>query len=94
VEITVHDGSHATVDGATIVGTWSRNGLNANTCTSGDLGGIGTCIVLFPGLNRKSVKSVTFTVNSVTMAGRTYAATANHDPDGDSNGTSIKVNRP
>ena len=94
VEITVHDASHAPINGATAVGSWSRNGLNANTCTSGDLGGNGTCIVLFPGLSKKSVKSVTFTVNSVTMAGRTYAASLNHDPDGSSNGTSVKVNRP
>ncbi|HEX9893354.1 MAG TPA: CARDB domain-containing protein [Gemmatimonadales bacterium] len=94
VEITVHDANHAPLNGATIVGSWSRNGLNANTCTSGDLGGIGTCIVLFPSLSRKSVKSVTFTVNSVTMAGRSYVATSNHDVDGGSNGTSIKLNRP
>ena len=94
VEVTVHDASHAPINGATVVGSWSRNGLNANTCTSGDLGGNGTCVMLFPGLSKKSVKSVTFTVNSVTMTGRTYAPTANHDPDGSSNGTSVKVNRP
>lgn len=93
VEITVHDANHNLLNGATVVGTWSRSGLNSDTCTSGDLGGNGTCIVLFPGL-RKNVKSVTFTVSSVTMAGKTYVQTSNHDPDGSSNGTSIKVNRP
>ena len=31
---------------------------------------------------------------SITFAGRTYVRTDNHDPDGDSNGTTIKVNRP
>ena len=76
---------------ATVVGQWSRNGFNSNTCTTGDLGGNGTCIMLFPSLR---VKSVTFTVNSATMAGKTYAATGNHDSDGDSNGTTIKVNKP
>ncbi|PYP41294.1 MAG: hypothetical protein DMD43_06855 [Gemmatimonadetes bacterium] len=75
------------------MGTWSRSGLNSDTCTSGDLGGNGTCIVLFPNLKR-SVKSVSFTVASVTMAGKTYVAASNHDPDGDSNGTTIKVSRP
>ncbi len=94
VEITVHDTNHAPLNGATVVGAWSRNGLNANTCTTGELGGNGTCIVLFPGLSKRSVKSVTFTVSSVTMTGRTYLSTGNHDPDGSSNGTAVKVNRP
>ena len=94
VEITVHDANHQPLNGATVVGTWSRSGLNANTCTTGDLGGNGTCIVLFPGLSKKSVKNVTFTVSSVTMPGNVYLSASNHDPDGSSNGTSIKVNRP
>ena len=93
VEITVHDANHASVNGATIVGAWSIAGLNANTCTSGDLGGTGTCVVLFPGLKKKTA-SVTFTVTSVTLSGQTYQSGANHDPDGSSNGTSIKVNKP
>ncbi len=93
VEITVHDADHNPLNGATVVGHWSVLGLNSNTCTTGDLGGNGTCIVLFPSL-KKSVFSVNFTVVSVTMPGRTYDRTLNHDPDGDSNGTTIKVNRP
>jgi hypothetical protein len=93
VEITVHDASHNPLNGATVVGTWNVSGLNSDTCTSGDLGGNGTCIVLFPSL-KKGTKSVTFTVTSVTMSGKTYAAASNHDPDGSSNGTSIQVKRP
>jgi hypothetical protein len=93
VEVTIHDSNHQPLNGATIVGSWNRRGLNSDTCTTGELGGNGTCIMLFPSL-RTSVKSVTFTVGSVTMAGKTYASGSNHDPDGDSNGTSIKVNRP
>jgi len=93
VEITVHDADHNPLNGATVVGHWSVLGLNSDTCTTGDLGGNGTCIVLFPSL-KKNVFSVNFTVVSVTMAGRTYDRTLNHDPDGDSNGTTIRVNRP
>jgi len=93
VNITVHDANHSPLNGATIVGTWNRAGLNSNTCTSGELGGTGTCIVLFPSL-RNSVNFATFTVNSVTMSGRTYQQPQNHDPDGSSNGTSQRVNRP
>ena len=93
VEITVHDNNHQPLNGATVVGSWNRNGLYSDTCTTGDLGGNGTCIVLFPNLKR-TVKSVTFTVTSVTMAGNVYLSSANHDVDGGSNGTSLKVNRP
>jgi hypothetical protein len=93
VEITVHDANHQPLNGATIVGAWSISGVNSNTCTTGDGGGNGTCIVLFPNL-KKSVRSVTFTVQSVTKATYTYKASANHDPDGSSNGTSIVANKP
>lgn len=93
VEITVHDANHQPLNGATVVGTWSVSGLNADTCTSGELGGTGTCIVLFPNL-RRGTKSVTFTVSSVTIAGMTYRPAQNHDPDGSSNGSAQQVNRP
>ncbi|MGH7694767.1 MAG: CARDB domain-containing protein [Gemmatimonadaceae bacterium] len=93
VEIEAHDAGHNVLNGATVVGTWTPTGLNSNTCTTGDLGGNGTCIMLFPGISKKK-RSVTFTVNSLTKTGYTYASASNHDPDGSSNGTSIKVNRP
>ena len=93
VEITVHDAAHNPLNGATVVGGWTPPGLNSNTCTTGDLGGNGTCIVLYPGINNKK-KSVTFSVNSLTKSLFTYASSSNHDVDGGSNGTSIKVNKP
>jgi hypothetical protein len=37
---------------------------------------------------------VTFTVSNVTLAGNTYNAGGNHDPDGSSNGTTIIVLKP
>jgi hypothetical protein len=93
VEIAVHDASHNPLNGVTVVGRWSRSGLNANTCTTGDLGGNGTCIVLFPSISL-SAAQIRFTVTSVTKAGSTYQSTANHDVDGSSNGTVIIVQRP
>src|SRR6266566_700541 len=93
VEITVHDANHNPLNGATVVGHWSQLGLNSNTCTTGDMGGNGTCIVLFPSLKR-GVTFVNFTVVSVTLPGRTYDRTLNHDVDGSSNGTTVRVNRP
>ena len=93
VEITVHDANHNPLNGATVVGHWSQLGMNSNTCTTGDLGGKGTCTMLFPSLKR-SVTFVNLTVVSVTLAGRTYDRTLNHDVDGSSNGTTVRVNRP
>jgi hypothetical protein len=93
VEITVHDANHNPINGATVVGKWSRSGLNANTCTTGELGGDGTCIVLFPALSL-GANQVRFTVQSVTRAGSTYESDANHDVDGSSNGTYVVVRRP
>jgi hypothetical protein len=93
VEITVHDANHNPVNGAVVRGSWSRNGLASDECTTGEGGGNGTCIFLFPSL-KKSVRSVDFTVTSVTKDGFLYQSGQNHDPDGSSNGTRIRVVRP
>ncbi len=93
VEITVHDALHNPVNGATVTGSWNLNGLNADTCTTGDLGGNGTCIVLFPGLPKK-VHTVVLTIRNVTMPGQPYQSALNHDVDGGSSGTWINVNKP
>ncbi|HEX6316752.1 MAG TPA: CARDB domain-containing protein [Gemmatimonadaceae bacterium] len=93
VEIEVHDAAHNALNGATVVGSWTPPGLNSNTCTTGDGGGNGTCIVLYPGISSKR-KSVSFSVSSLTKSLYTYASGSNHDTDGGSNGTTIKVNRP
>src|ERR1051325_5896068 len=93
VEITVQDANGDPVNDATVTGRWSVNNVNSSQCTTGDLGGNGTCIVLLASL-RRATKSVTFTVTNVTMTNGTYDPSANGDPDGDSNGTSITVRRP
>jgi hypothetical protein len=93
VEVTIHDASHNPINDATVVGAWNPAGLASDACTTGDLGGNGTCIFLYPGL-RKRTRSVTFTVTSVTLAGDTYVGDQNHDNDGSSDGTVITVNKP
>ncbi|HEY5545906.1 MAG TPA: CARDB domain-containing protein [Gemmatimonadaceae bacterium] len=94
VEVAVHDAAHNALNGVTVVGSWTPNGFfNSNTCTTGELGGNGTCIMLYPAISKKR-KSVSFTVNSLTKSLYTYASSSNHDVDGGSNGTTIKVNRP
>lgn len=44
--------------------------------------------------NIRSGDSITFTVTGVAHDAFTYDAPGNHDPDGDSNGTSITVSKP
>ena len=52
----MHDADHKLLTGVLIKGAWSsKKGLYSDTCTTGDGGGIGTCIVLYPGIRKKSV---------------------------------------
>ncbi len=90
VEIMIHNPNHAAVSGARVVGSWSRSVTATTQCTTS---GSGTCAVVFAGL-KKNVASITFTVTGVTLAGQTYLAGQNHDPDGSSNGTAVTVNKP
>lgn len=90
VTITVHDSNENPVASATVSGSWSGGTSGSASCTTNSSG---QCTVQ-KNLSKSRVSSVTFTVNNVTRSGYTYNAGANHDPDGDSNGTSITVNRP
>ena len=90
VIVTVHGINDAVVSGATVAGTWTGAATGGTSCvtTAG-----GTCAMTKS--NLKTTKtSTTFTVTGITGANMTYTAGANHDPDGDSNGTAIKVNKP
>jgi len=90
VTITVHDQNHSPLANATVAGTWSAGATGGAECTTG---ANGQCSVTKGNL-KFSVASVTFTVDSVTLAGYSYVPTSNHDPDGDSDGTSIVVSAP
>ncbi len=92
ITIVVHDAMENPVSGATVAGTWSAGDTSGQTLSCVTTGS-GTCIVTSGRINT-SIASVTFTVTSVTGAGLTYQSSGNHDPDGDSNGTSITVSRP
>jgi PKD repeat protein len=87
VTITVHTSSHGLAAGATVIGAWT--GGATSSCTSDSSG---QCLVSRPAIPG-GTRSVTFTVTGVTHASMTYRAADNHDPDGDSNGTSITVNK-
>jgi hypothetical protein len=92
VTVTVHLTDHTPVSGATITGTWSAGDSSGRTLTC-TTDGTGSCTVQSGRLRRTSNASVTFTVTAV-IGSVTYDPGANHDPDGDSNGTAITVNRP
>jgi hypothetical protein len=89
VTITVHDTNHALVSGATVSVTWSGGATGTVTCNTGVNG---QCSVTKAGI-RKNQRSVIATVTDVS-ASLDYAAVDNHDPDGDSNGTTITVLKP
>lgn len=88
VTIRVHSGAHANVSGALVTGTWTSGG-SASCTTSKN----GTCSVSISKL-ATTVGSVTFAVSGITKSGSTYTSSSNHDPDADSDGTSIVVLRP
>jgi len=92
VTLTVHDANHNPVANATVTGTWSAGDSNGRTLSCVTQSN-GSCSVQSGRISR-NVASVTFTVSTATHSLYIYQSSANHDPDGDSNGSSITVNRP
>ncbi len=89
VQITAHDHTHAVRSGATVRGSWNGSGSTVQCST----GSAGTCNVVLSSIPN-STTMVSFAVTSLTRSGYVYASSANHDPDGNSNGFSIIVTRP
>ena len=89
VVVTVHNAAHATLRNATVTGQWSNGATGTVTCKTGSAG---TCKVSTSGLP-KATTSVTFSVTNITAAGGAYDATANHEPEADSNGSVITISQ-
>jgi PKD repeat protein len=87
VTIAVQDSSESAVTGALVEGAWSNGASGSDSCTTN---ASGQCSVTVSGL-KKNVSSVTWTVTDVTSGVGAYAPGDNHDPDGDSDGTTIVV---
>jgi PKD repeat protein len=87
VVITVHDDNDNPVANASVSGSWSAGANGSGSCTTD---AAGTCSITKNNV-KSNVSSVTFTVDTVSHATFTYQASDNHDPDGDSDGTSIVV---
>jgi thermitase len=90
VTVTVHNASHQPVAGATVTGSWVGGASSSGTCTTGT---DGTCVIVSGNL-RKRDATARFSVTDVAASGLGYAAGQNHDPDGDSSGTTITVAKP
>lgn len=96
VTVTVHDEADGPVAGAMVTGSWSGvkgNKKTANLSGSCVTNASGLCTITLNNVKTKTA-FVTFEVDAVAHPGDTYAPGANHDPDDDSNGTSITVTKP
>jgi hypothetical protein len=87
VNIKIHDTDELKVPGVLVTGYWGA-ATRQVSCTTGSGG---ACRVAKRFATKRT--SGTFTVDSVTGSFE-YHAADNHDPDGDSRGTSITVARP
>jgi len=90
VMITLHDANCEPVEGATVSGAWSGGYSGTGSCYTG---ADGVCSVTTGSMTRRST-SVTFTVTGVAKESAVYDTAANHDPDSDSDGTSITIDKP
>jgi subtilisin family serine protease len=87
VTVEVKNASGALVAGALVAGSFSSG---SGSCTTGSNG---RCSITSGNINQNTA-STTFMVTGATGTGLSYDASANTDPDGDSNGTSITVTKP
>src|SRR5262249_52241900 len=86
VRIGVHTSKHAPLGNAVVNASWTDG-----TTTSCTTDASGSCAVVRSDSPSKPV--VSLTVTGVTKDQYAYTPAANHDPDGDSNGTTIGIPR-
>ena len=89
VTVTLHDQFDSPVSAATVDGGWSTGANGSGSCTT-DV--FGTCSITKKNISGNS-PSVTFTVTNATHS-HTYDQSTNHDPDADSDGTTIVIFEP
>jgi hypothetical protein len=88
VVITVHASNHEPLSAVTVSGGWSGSATGPAECTTG---AAGQCSVVSGTMTQGN--TATFAVAALARPSYTYLPSANHDPDGDSNGTTITVDR-
>ena len=90
VTVTAHDDSHDTEDGSTVSFDYTGRDVSGSTSCTTDTSG--TCTVTVSDI-RKRTGDITFTVTGFSDPDGSYDSSSNHDPDGDSDGTSITVQK-
>ncbi|HLC02874.1 MAG TPA: Ig-like domain-containing protein [Anaerolineales bacterium] len=90
VTVTVHDAGEAPVANASVNGTWSGGASGTGSCVTD---GSGQCSLSSNNI-ANGAGNATFAVTSVGNGSLTYDPGANHDPDGDSDGTAITILKP
>jgi PKD repeat protein len=89
VSIQLHKANDDPAAGVTVSGNWSNGANGSDSCVTAE---DGRCTISKANL-KSNVSSVMFTVNDAVKANTSYDSAANHDPEADSNGTSIMINR-
>lgn len=89
VTVTAVNAAGDPVANVSVSGAWSNGVTGTGICVTGSTG---TCSIN-SGSVRTNIDSMTFTVINLAATGYTYDATANTDPDGDSDGTVIVIMR-
>jgi hypothetical protein len=90
VTILVHNNLEQPVSGVTVSGQWTNGATGTVTCTTNSSG---MCTSTKTGLSAKTA-SVQFSVTNLAKTGLSYNPASNHDPDGESNGTTVVVFKP
>ena len=90
VTILIHDGYHTPLANVVVSAKWSNGTSGSVSCTTNSAG---LCTLSKTGLSN-TIASVTLTVTSAARTGYAYVSSANHDANGDSNGTLMVVVKP
>jgi hypothetical protein len=89
VTVFVHDQYNHVLPNAVVIGLWNH-GKESSSCRTDNAG---RCEISKSNI-KTGTASVDFRVTDLREAMHPYHPGSNHDPDGDSNGTTIKVARP
>lgn len=90
VTIRVHTDSHQALSGVVVTVAWTNGASGTSSCTTNSSG---VCTVSKTNIS-KSVPGVSLTITGASKSAFTYIPASNHDPDGESNGTTIIVLKP
>lgn len=88
--VTINDQNDNPISGVKVNGNWSNGVTGKGSCTT-NINGM--CIISKANISIK-ITSVRFTVTSLSKFEYRYISANNHDPDGDSDGTSIIIYKP